>query len=118
MPGGRATGLRQEREELTLARPDVDEAERRRDLIRESGGDAGEAPGERRVPGGAGHEVAGTPHASRPLVVPAVRVVERGLLEGVEAEGTLAPDPVEEPVGKCRARHDAILSGAGPPRQG
>src|SRR5664279_584210 len=52
------------------------------------------------MPRAARHEVAGAPHASRPLVVAAGRVVERRLLEDVERERPLAPDAFRETGGE------------------
>ena len=111
-------GAGEETEELPLARPDVDDVDRRRDLGREARGDPDEAAGERRVPGSPGHEVSRSTHPSRLLVVAPFRVVERGLLEGVETERALALDPVAKAFGEGVPAHGRILSASGPLRQG
>ena len=81
-------------EQLPLPGPHVDDVERSAEFLDEPAGHAREAPREGGVPGGSRDEVALPADPSRSLVVPAVRIVERRLLEEVEAKGTVPSDPL------------------------
>lgn len=110
-------GAGKEAEELSLARAEVDDVDRRFQLAGEARCDPDEATGKRRVPGGAGHEVSGATDPTRLFVVAPLRVVQRHLLKIVETDRAFATDPVAESFGEGVSAHDRILTASLAARQ-
>jgi hypothetical protein len=98
-----------EAQELSLARADVDDVDRRSQLAGESRCDPDEAAGKRRMPGGPGHEVSGSTDPTRPFVVAPLRVVQRHFLKIVETDRAFAADPAAESLGEGVSAHGRIL---------